>query len=273
MLGVAAAGFLASCHLSFVLFLSAVDEYIPAGSLVEAIAGDVTEVRLECPVARVDQTGEDVRITTIAGETVRASAVVVGVPMNTWNDIEFLPELSEVKRSASAERHGTERIAKAILRVRNAPIKPAIIASPPRSAGGAQSLFTAGEFDNGDQLMGIFGYVSLEGEDPEVNFDRRDSIERALEALTPGAELVDFVSHNFATDPFSKGGMISWRPGRVTKSHSALGAPEGRLAFTTSDIAPQWLMVVEGAIESGHRAAWQTDNQLQRQHKSRTVGA
>jgi pseudooxynicotine oxidase len=73
---------------------------------------------------------------------------------------------------------------------------------------------------------------------------------------------VDSYAHDFTNDPYSKGDWISWRPGRVSRSHSLLGAPEGRLAFATADVAPKWLMMIEGAVECGHRAANQTANAI-----------
>lgn len=252
---------LACCEQSVLTLYSAVDAYIHTGSLAERIAADITEVRLECPVARVDQTGDDVVVTTAAGEVLTASAVVVATPMNTWNDIEFVPPLSETKRATSAERHGTERGAKVWMRVRNAPEKPFVFAAP-QAAEGALALYTEGQFDNGDDLMAMFGYASIDGDSYHLDFDDRDSVVRTLQTLLPGAELVEFISHNHAADQYTKGGWVSWRPGRVSNSHSALAAPEGRLAFATADIAPKWLMMIEGAMESGRLAAQHTQTLL-----------
>jgi hypothetical protein len=232
------------------------------GALATRIARDTTEVRLDCPVVRVDQTGDDVLVTTAGGETVAASAVVVATPMNIWNDIEFLPPLSEEKRAASAERHASDRTAKASLRVRNVPTTTAILAAP-RSAGGGFQLYTEKMFDNGDQLMNLFALTSVDGDDYHLDLGERESIERVLETMLPGAELVDWHHHNWVTDPFSKGAQMGWLPGRLSKSHSVLAAAEGRLAFAGSDIAPTMLVTIEGAVLSGHQAARQTLNHLE----------
>ena len=251
---------LANMDLSPLQLWGATSTYIRTGSLLERIAADVGEVRLDCPVARIDQSGNDVLITTADGETVSASAVIIAIPMNIWNDIEFEPELSSVKRTTSAERHGTERSGKVLMRVRNAPSLAKFAA--PRSAEGGLMIYSDHKLDDGVQLMVMYGLTSLEGDDYHLDFSQRDSVERTLAAILPGAELIDFMSHDYNNDPYSKGDWVSWRPGRVSKSHSQLAAPEGRLAFATADVAPKWLFSLEGAIESGHAAAHRTQNQL-----------
>jgi monoamine oxidase len=44
-------------------------------------------------------------------------------------------------------------------------------------------------------------------------------------------------------------------PGMLTRYHSALGRPEGRIAFAGSDIAVRWIGWLDGALETGARAA------------------
>lgn len=253
---------LAGMDLSPLQLWGATSMYIRSVSLLERIAADIGEVRLECPVTRVDQTGDDVVVTTADGETISASAVIVAVPMNVWNDIEFTPELSEVKRATSAERHGAERSAKALMRVRNAPSVAKFTA--PRSAQGGLMVYSDHQLGNGVQLMVMYALASLEGDDYHFDVTEHESVARTLQAMLPGAELVDFFSHDYNKDPYSKGDWVSWKPGRVSKSHSQLAAPEGRLAFATADIAPKSMMLLEGAVESAHAAAHRTQGQLLR---------
>ena len=231
------------------------------GALATRIAEDVFEVRLSSPVASVDQTGENVIVATVAGETFAAASVVVATPVEIWKDIEFTPELGETKRITTAESHSAKRTSKAILRVRPLAKTSAVIAAPRWTDGGFQ-LYYEKDFDNGDQLMNLFAWSSIEGDDYHLDIEDRESIERVLEKMLPGTELIEFYSHNWVTDPYSKGAHIVWRPGRITRSHSELAAPEGRLAFATADIALRGMHTIEGAVESGHRAARQTENVL-----------
>ncbi|GAB7008018.1 flavin monoamine oxidase family protein [Nocardioides sp. AN3] len=258
---------LAGMDLSPLSLWGATSMYIRTESFLERVAADVGEVRLECPVTSVDQTGEDVVVTTAAGETIRALAVVIAVPMNVWNDIEFTPQLSQVKRDTSAERHGADRSAKALMRVRNAPKVAKFTA--PRSAEGGLMVYSDHQLGDGVQLMVMYALASMEGDDYHFNVTERESVARTLEAMLPGAELVDFHSHDFNRDPYSKGDWVSWKPGRVSRSHSQLAAPEGRLAFATADIAPKNLMLFEGAVESAHAAAHRTQDQLLRARNAR----
>jgi monoamine oxidase len=263
-------GFLKDLGHSPLSLYAALSAYIETGKLLERIAADVTEVRFNTPVARVDQSGADVVVTTTEGETISASAVVVATPMNIWNDIEFVPQLSETKRVTSAERHGVDRSGKAMIRIRRPEVTPVVFGSP-KTTGGAFAVAPEGEFDNGDLLMALFGMLSKEGDDWQLDFDSRESVEAALHSLFPEAELIDYDSHNYNTDPYSKGDWVSWKPGRVTRSHSELGAPEGRIAFATADIATKWLMLMEGAVECGHKAARQTLPHLVREREAAVV--
>ena len=261
----AVAGF----DLSPMSLWGATSQYIRTGPFLDKVAAEAGEVRLGCPVAGVDQTGDDVVVTTADGETIRAAAVVVAVPMNIWNDIEFTPELSQVKRDTSAERHGAERSAKALMRVRNAPRVAKFCA--PRSAEGGLMVYSDHQLGDGVQLMVMYALASLEGDDYTFDVTERESVARTLEAMLPGAELIDFHSHDYNKDPYSKGDWVSWKPGRVSRSHSQLAEPEGRLAFATADIAPKNLMLLEGAVESAHAAAHRTQGQVLHARTARTA--
>ena len=59
-------------------------------SMVDAIAADTgAEIRLNSPVARVEQTNAGVVVTIRSGESFTAAASVVAIPFNVWNDVEF----------------------------------------------------------------------------------------------------------------------------------------------------------------------------------------
>jgi monoamine oxidase len=246
-----------SCYeLSGYAMWGSTDERFAHGSkqLADRIAADIPEIRLSAVVAQVDQTGADVEVTLASGELLRARAVVVATPLNTWNDIEFLPPLAAVKREAAAEEHGLTVADKAWVRVREAPHLPFVVAAP-RSAEGAALISTERVFADGDQLMAVFAYASAPGDDYEMDFNDPEHIARAVATLLPGAQVVSWHTHDFAADPFSKGAWVAYKPGRLSRSHSRLQAPEGRVSFATSDIATRWLLWIEGAVESGHDAA------------------
>lgn len=72
------------------------------------------------------------------------------------------------------------------------------------------------------------------------------------EAATP----VDFVEHSWAEEPWARGGYLGYLgPGVWTTLGPALRRPEGRLHWAGTETAREWNGYIEGAIESGERAA------------------
>ena len=82
-------------------------------------------------------------------------------------------------------------------------------------------------------------------------------MQRALDELMPGLEIVDAITHDWLEDEFARGTWAIHRPGWYTRHHAAMRAPEHGLVFAGSDLADGWSGFVDGAIESGLRAAHQ----------------
>ena len=75
-------------------------------SLINKIVEDGGyEVRLSSPVAAVRQSDTGVAVTTEDGKTLNPRFVVVAVPVNTLNSIDFQPKLMPEKQNMSRERH------------------------------------------------------------------------------------------------------------------------------------------------------------------------
>ena len=66
-------------------------------------------------------------------------------------------------------------------------------------------------------------------------------------------------AHDWNADEFSRGTWMAYRPGQVMRHASGLQRPEGRLAFAGSDLASGWAGWIDGAVESGHRAAFDVE--------------
>ena len=103
----------------------------------------------------------------------------------------------------------------------------------------------------------------------------------ALDELHPGLEIVDTTAHDWLADEFARGTWAIHRPGWYTRHHAAMREPEGGLVFAGSDLADGWSGYVDGAIESGLRAARQVQALLRqlttaadertRSHRARRV--
>jgi monoamine oxidase len=85
----------------------------------------------------------------------------------------------------------------------------------------------------------------------------RATVAAAIGDLLPEAEVVAVDTHDWEADPWSRGTWMVPRPGRLSTGWSEVQAPHGRIAFAGADIATRWVGWIDGAIESGLRAARQ----------------
>jgi hypothetical protein len=101
----------------------------------------------------------------------------------------------------------------------------------------------------GDLLVGF-------GTSPdELDVTDSDAVADAVREFLPDAEVVSADAHDWNADEFSQGTWMAYRPGQVMRHASGLQRPEGRVTFASSDLASGWAGWIDGAIESGHRAA------------------
>jgi monoamine oxidase len=221
-------------------------------SLVDALAAEAgADVRLSTPVARVQQDETGVTVTTRAGEVFSAATCVVAVPLNTWRDIEFAPELSERKRQAASEGQ-TGHATKVWALVENAPENLVAVGW----GGGLNWLSTEYTLPEGSLMVGF-------GTGPEMlDVLSRDDIRRGVDRFIPGARVLATDAHDWNADEFSRGTWMTYRPGQLSRFHSAFQQTEGRVAFAGSDLALGWAGWMEGAVETGARAAAQVQAML-----------
>lgn len=78
-----------------------------------------------------------------------------------------------------------------------------------------------------------------------------------VDAFGPeAAHPLDYVDHDWITDPWSRGGYTSVPPpGLLSELGPALAAPVGRVHWAGTETAGQWTGYIEGALASGERAA------------------
>ena len=217
-------------------------------ALVDALVSDADpEVRLNTPVREVKQTQDEVTITTHAGELLQAAAVVVAIPINLLGSIEWSPSLNAARRELARERHAGVGF-KVWLRVEGPP-------SDMTAFGwdvGNITWLASEPADRGTTLIAAFGYQS-----PGFGLHDAKALEAALEPYLPKARLLAHDAHDWNADPWSAGAWLAYRPGQSTRLMSALAEPEQRLLFAGSDVAFHWPGRMEGALESGRRAAAQ----------------
>jgi hypothetical protein len=219
------------------------------GALLEAIAdGARFERRLGTRVAAVLQGAHDrVEVQTHDGEAFAARAAVVTAPLNALGAIQFSPELPETKLSAIALGQASRGI-KIFIHARGAPLQHnAIRVGHPFGYLGTETLY-----GDGTQLMIGFGIDARRCDPADL-----PGVQRELDAIVPGYEVLDATAHDWLADEFSCGTWAIHRPGWFEHHHAAMRQPEGRMLLAGSDLANGWAGFIDGAIESGLRAgAW-----------------
>jgi monoamine oxidase len=124
------------------------------------------------------------------------------------------------------------------------PFGPVMDATPPGSAQGFLVGFFAG---NESRALADAGEAV-----------RREVVIKCLtryfgaQALSP----IGYVDKDWTSDPWSLGGYVGFTaPGTLTAFGSALRAPCGRIHWAGTESATRWAGYIDGAIESGERAA------------------
>ena len=124
------------------------------------------------------------------------------------------------------------------------PFGPVMDATPPGSAHGF--------------LVGFFA-----GNESRAFADTGERVRRdvAVKCLTryfgaQAASPIGYVDKDWTSDPWSLGGYTGFTaPGTLTAFGSALRAPSGRIHWAGTESATRWAGYLDGAIESGERAA------------------
>ncbi|MGZ4292772.1 MAG: flavin monoamine oxidase family protein [Solirubrobacteraceae bacterium] len=216
------------------------------GALLRAIADAAPfERRLHTPVTAIERAGRGgVHVHTRDGGGVRASTAIVAVPLNALGAILFDPPLPEDKRAAIALGQASRGI-KIMLRVRGEHLRQNAI-----RPGHPFGYLDSEELD-GDETQLMIGF----GPDA-AHCDAADlaAVQRQLDAILPGYELLDATAHDWLADEFARGTWAIHRPGWYEHHHAAMQRPEGCVLFAGSDLADGWAGFIDGAIESGLRA-------------------
>jgi pseudooxynicotine oxidase len=215
------------------------------GALLAAIAdGAPFDRRVDCPVAAVATGPDGVALTTRDGVAIRACIAIVAVPLNALGAIAFDPELPEDKRAAIALGQASRGI-KIMLRVRGERLMQNAIC-PGHPFGYLDSEQLDGD---GSQLMIGFGPDATRCDATDLA-----AVQRQLQAILPGYEVLGATAHDWLADEFSQGTWAIHRPGWYEHHHAAMRRAEPGLLFAGSDLADGWAGFIDGAIESGLRA-------------------
>jgi monoamine oxidase len=217
-----------------------------AGRLLEAMVDESElDVRLDHHVAHIETASDGVTVRTRAGATFEAATCVVAVPTNVIRHISFSPELPNTK-ARFLNRNHLGRAYKPSILVRNVPRRAFAFGS-----GKLQALCLGYELADGSSLLMGFGDESSVS-DPVS----RDEVEAAVREYYPEAEVIAVDAHDWNSDPLFDGSYRVDRPGEAYDFLRAMNEPEGPVVFAGTDLDDSvWRIWIEGAINSGYRAA------------------
>jgi monoamine oxidase len=223
-------------------------------TLIDAIASQakLADIQLKSPVRRIVQTGDGVEVELRNGKTITAKTAVITLPMNVLDSVEFEPRLSDIKRAASAERH-TGCGVKCYVHVKGDVGNVSVYAPKTEAVNWAVTYRHTPK----GSLLNVFGA------DPKrLAIDDLAGMQKALRRLLPGVEVESIFGWDWNADPFAHGAWCIFRPGQLTRFLPELRRSEGRLFFASGDSAVAWRSFIDGAIESGYRAAREIDGFL-----------
>ena len=232
------------------------------GQLITEMASQADfEVRFGSTVTALRSHGDLVLAVLADGQTVQARAAVLALPLNVLHDLELSPALSSEPAAAVAARQVSSGF-KLLIKARG-------IDEPDKrvDASGAGTVFahvlTDRLFSDGSQLLVAFGPDAGQIADATLA-----DVQAHLDALAPGMTVEDVLWHDWTTDPFAQGTWAVYAPRWVTEHKAALVDPSGSVFFAGSDFADGWVGHIDGAIESGIRAARQVHQHLAESSRS-----
>lgn len=215
-------------------------------TLVDAIAADVPgEIRLDMPVEAIAREDGGVTVTAGGGE-IPAGAAVVALPLNAIGGIRFEPALSGAKREA-VETGLTSEGVKVWAKLAGG--YPSVFAAAPDRYPLSFVETHGSTADGGSLVVGFGPSAALL---PPAD---HAAVARAVEDLLPGAAVEGVGGHDWTADPFTRETWATYGPGTWLRWMPGLAEPDGRVAFAGSDLAIGGLGYIDGAVESGLRAA------------------
>lgn len=213
-------------------------------SLVAAIAADVPgEIRLETPVRAIRQSTSSVSVETSSG-TIQASFAVLATPVNVMTQIAFDPPLDSARQAALSEGNACKA----------AKVWMLATGVPDRMIGlGWNTPFCSLAAEGSSVEARLIVGFALQG---ALDVSDVSALERALRVYAPAARVLAATWHDWAHDPWSRGGWMTEPPRWATTGVlDLLARPHGRAHMAGSDIASEYPGWMAGAIASGRAAA------------------
>lgn len=232
-----------------------------AQAISEALATAVgrERVHLGRPAARVAQDADGVTVTDASGGTWRATWLIASVPVGLGARIDWEPALPAARR-ALMERSPMGSAVKCFARYDRAFWRERGLSGEAASGDGPISVTFDQCAEDGSTpcLLAFVGGAAARGWRERDPAERKGVVLEKLakyfgdEALEPTA----WAEHDWCTEEWSGGGPVTiFGRGALSTHGAALREPVGRVHWAGTETARRCLGFIEGAVESGQRAA------------------
>jgi monoamine oxidase len=229
--------------------------------LAAALAAPVGErLHLRTEVAAVSQRGPTLRVTVKDGRMqsqITCDYLVFTLPATLLRRIPITPSLPAQQHDAFARlRYGraTRTLLQFSRRFWRAPGRPRAFGSP---------LPFGAVWDGNEEQRGRAGILSLlaggSASDASQEIVARDGPSRLVDTLewlgSRQAEIIGSRQIVWESDPYARGGYAFFDPAFDPASRAWLARPAGRIFFAGEHTSIRWQGYMNGAVESGRRAA------------------
>jgi monoamine oxidase len=213
-----------------------------AAKLILASQADVLH---GAPVVQITQDASCVRVALASGNNHEAAHAIIATGVNPMQAISFVPALRDCP-AAAVSRGQSGRAFKLWIKARGVPVGRLITGD----GTGVQMLLAERTAADGSVLLIGFGL-----QDNRTKPDDAAWVREQFSRLCPNAEFLGYDWHDWVTDPFARGTWLSTPYDLGAEFSAEAWAPQGRIAFASSDIAPEGAGWFEGAVRSGEAAA------------------
>ncbi|MCY1504005.1 Pseudooxynicotine oxidase [compost metagenome] len=221
-------------------------------SLINAMLDEgKPDVRLSTPVTKVEQQGARVLVTTQQGETLRAAAVIVAVPMNVLPRIAFTPALDPKLVEAAKEKHSGSGI-KVFVRTKG---KLPEDGKRIGVAGTGHPINVLATYAKAEDHTIFVGF----GADPQMlDIQDRDAVQAVVSSFYLDLEVEECYGYEWTLDPYALGTYCSYKPNWLGKYYDHFQKDRGHVIFGQGDHGEGWRGFIDGAISAGSKAALRT---------------
>lgn len=230
-----------------------------AQSVSQALAAELGDsVHLGMPVRRLVQSGD--RVDAVSeGDAIGGRFAIVAIPPNLAGRIEYDPLVS-VARDQLTQRFAMGAAVKVLVTYERAFWREAGFSGEVVSSDGPLSVVYDNTSHDGRQpaLVGFIVGSQARHWTSQPEADRQRRVMAKLERYF-GEQARSFQEYHeldWGAEAWSRGCPVGGLPpGVLTHSFAYLRKPEGRIHWAGTEAATEWIGYMEGAIQSGERAA------------------